>query len=404
VREGVDYAQSKAVFKAARERAGLRAAPEHRGSVDRLTVEEELRFLDRAYAQDGRTGLMLQTLLETGARASELVQLRVEDVSLIERVITIRQGKGGKRREVPIRRDLAQLLRLHIGTRRAGPLFASRQEGSGPAPHVLTRQRVGQIVRAVAVAAGISKRVYPHLLRHTVATRLLALGMDITDLQRFLGHESIATTRLYAETTAATLQRKFDRRLIRPPTRCSPASANSGGTKQRCSLPSCWRNAERNESVLLVHEIVVLVVAQTGVHRAPRKRPSLGHLARLCPLNSRFQAPARIFIDYFREGVRAIRRHDPLHSLCHGIQVLEGIERELFVAARHEALRATAILGRASTTAARANGVDLPGFRPKSVLNADLMTPGNVQIVFVNEPRALTKAQARQRHVWRRGR
>jgi integrase/recombinase XerD len=95
VREGVDYAQSKAIFKAARERAGLRATPEHRGGVDRLTVEEELRFLDQAYSQDGRTGLMLQTLLETGARASELVQLRVEDVSLVERVITIRQGKGG---------------------------------------------------------------------------------------------------------------------------------------------------------------------------------------------------------------------------------------------------------------------------------------------------------------------
>jgi integrase/recombinase XerD len=227
VREGVDYAQSKAVFKAARERAGLRATPEHRGGVDRLTVEEELRFLDQAYAQDGRTGLMLQTLLETGARASELVQIRVEDVSFVERVITIRQGKGGKRREVPIRRDLAQLLRLHTGARRTGPLFASRQEGSGPTPYVLTRQRVGQIVRAVAVAAGISKRVYPHLLRHTVATRLLALGMDITDLQRFLGHESIATIRLYAETTAATLQRRFDQ--LTDPT----AHALISGIRQR---------------------------------------------------------------------------------------------------------------------------------------------------------------------------
>ena len=210
VREGVDYAQSKAVFKAARKRAGLRAPPEHRGNVDRLTVEEELRFLDQAYSRDGRTRLMLQTLLETGARASGLVQIRIEDVGLVERVITIREGKGGKRREAPIRRDLAQLLRLHIGARRAGPLFASRQEGSGPMPHVLTRQRVGQIVRTVAIAAGISKRVYPHLLRHTVATRLLAIGMDITDLQRFLGHESIATTRLHAETTAATLQRRFN--------------------------------------------------------------------------------------------------------------------------------------------------------------------------------------------------
>jgi len=210
VREGIDYAQSKAVFKAARQRAGLQAPAERRGGVDRLTIEEELRFLDQAYAQSGRTGLMLQTLLETGARASELVQLRIEDVSLAERVVTIRRGKGGKRREVPVRRDLVHLLRLHIGTRRAGPLFVSRQQGTGPAPHVLTRQRVGQIVRAVAIGAGISKRVYPHLLRHTVATRLLALGMDITDLQRFLGHESIATTRLYAETTAATLQRRFD--------------------------------------------------------------------------------------------------------------------------------------------------------------------------------------------------
>jgi integrase/recombinase XerD len=150
VREGLDYAQSKAVFKAARQQAGLRAPPARRGGVDR------------------------------------------------------------KRREVPIRRELAQLLRLHRGTRRAGPLFASRQQGSGPVPHTLTRQRIGQIVRVVAQAAGITKRVYPHLLRHTMATRLLARGMDITDLQHVLGHASIVTTRHYAETTAAMLQRRFD--------------------------------------------------------------------------------------------------------------------------------------------------------------------------------------------------
>jgi integrase/recombinase XerD len=66
------------------------------------------------------------------------------------------------------------------------------------------------MVREVADAAGITKRLYPHLLRHTMATKLLALGLDITDVQRFLGHDDIASTRLYAETNAATLRRKFD--------------------------------------------------------------------------------------------------------------------------------------------------------------------------------------------------
>ena len=209
VREGVNYAQSKASSKPPGSAPGCGQPRYIAAGVDRLTVEEELRFLDRAYAQDGRTGLMLQTLLETGARASELVLLRVEDVSLVERVITIRQGKGesaGRCRsgETCVTAAAAyQCATSGIAVCQPSGRFGSNAtRADTPA--------VSQIVRTVAVAAGISKRVYPHLLRHTVATRLLALGMDITDLQRFLGHESIATTRLYAETTAATLQRRFD--------------------------------------------------------------------------------------------------------------------------------------------------------------------------------------------------
>jgi integrase/recombinase XerD len=108
------------------------------------TVEEEIRFLDQAYARDGRTGVMLQTLLETGARASELVQFRIEDVSLVERVIIIRQGKGGKRREVPIRRDLAQLLRLHIGER------SFRRRATSAAERVTSARRDGRTARTSA--------------------------------------------------------------------------------------------------------------------------------------------------------------------------------------------------------------------------------------------------------------
>ena len=113
-------------------------------------------------------------------------------------------------RSSSIRAELAQLLAMHIGKRRAGLLFVSRQKRAGGEMRRYTRQRIGQIVRDVARKAGITKRIYPHLLRHTMATRLLASGMDITDIQKFLGHEDIGTTRIYAETSIAMLRRKFD--------------------------------------------------------------------------------------------------------------------------------------------------------------------------------------------------
>lgn len=175
----------------------------------RLTIEEQLRFIDAAYARDGQAGLMAQTLLETGTRGAEFVALRVEDVSLSERLVVIENGKGGKRREVSIRPELARLLSMHIGKRRSDPLFVSREKGSGGL-RIYSRQRIGQIVREIAQEVGIGKRIYPHLLRHTIATRLLAIGMDIGDIQKFLGHADISATRIYAETSVAMLRRKFD--------------------------------------------------------------------------------------------------------------------------------------------------------------------------------------------------
>ena len=161
IREGIDYLQSKTVIKRARMQAGLSAPPEKRSSINRLTIEEELTFIDRAFDAGGATGLLLQTLLETGLRVSEFTRLRVEDVSLVERVIIVARGKGSKRREIPIRRELAQMLRLHIDTRRAGPLFQSRERGAGPMPYIYSRQRNGQIVRQIAEKCWFPRRTEP---------------------------------------------------------------------------------------------------------------------------------------------------------------------------------------------------------------------------------------------------
>lgn len=63
IREGLDYNQTKAVFKATRLKADVKPTAAKKGSVERLSLEEELRFIEAAYAQGGRTGLMMQTLL-----------------------------------------------------------------------------------------------------------------------------------------------------------------------------------------------------------------------------------------------------------------------------------------------------------------------------------------------------
>jgi len=125
--EGLDFIQTKAVFKQACAMAGLQAPKGRRGSPAGLTLEEELRYIDLAYAQGGQMGLMMQMLLETGARVSELVAPRVEDVSLAERAMGIQGGKGCNCREVPMRPELACLVALHVGRRRSGRLFVSRQ-------------------------------------------------------------------------------------------------------------------------------------------------------------------------------------------------------------------------------------------------------------------------------------
>lgn len=186
------YDQSADLFKKARREVGL--SPPDRsgeGSPERLSSEEQEAFLNAAYDRDGRTGLMMRALLETGARVSAFVKIRVEDISFQDQEIRLRKTKGDKPRDVPVLSSLANELRLHIGDRETGWLFRSRQGGH------YSGRRIQQLVKEVAEDAGIKKRVYPHLLRHTVAQRLADEGMREELLQQFLGHEAPETTQRY---------------------------------------------------------------------------------------------------------------------------------------------------------------------------------------------------------------
>jgi integrase/recombinase XerD len=199
------YDQSADLFKKARREVGL-SPPDRsgQGSPERLSSEEQEAFLNAAYDRDGRTGLMMRTLLETGARVSAFVKIRVEDISFRDLEIRLRETKGDKPRDVPILSSLANELRLHVGERETGWLFRSRQGGH------YSKRRVQQIVKDVTEEAGIQKRVYPHLLRHTVAQRLADEGMREELLQQFLGHEAPETTQRYYEPKRAHVKEAYE--------------------------------------------------------------------------------------------------------------------------------------------------------------------------------------------------
>ncbi len=206
LREGnYSYDQSAHLIKKARRRVGL--SPPDRssgGSPERLSSEEQEAFLSAAYDRDGRTGLQMRVLLETGARVSAFVQVRVEDISFRDLEIRLRHTKGEKPRDVPILSSLANELKLHVGDRETGWLFRSRQGGH------YSKRRIQQIVKSVAEEAGIQKQVYPHLLRHTVAQRLADEGMREELLQQFLGHEAPETTQRYYEPKRTDVKEAFE--------------------------------------------------------------------------------------------------------------------------------------------------------------------------------------------------
>jgi integrase/recombinase XerD len=201
------YDQARYVAKEVRTALGVRRVKVRKRVIQRLSRDEEHRLIQVAYKDKGERGLLIKTLFQTGARVSEFVYLRVEDFFLDEAMLLIAKGKGGKSRYVPILPELAQELRTHLGQRTMGYLFETNRH----LPY--SPRRIQQIVKATAAKAKIKKRVYPHLLRHSVATTLLERGMPIEQIQKFLGHAKLETTQVYAESTPEMIKDSYRRAL-----------------------------------------------------------------------------------------------------------------------------------------------------------------------------------------------
>jgi integrase/recombinase XerD len=175
--------------------------------VARLSRDEEKKLIQQAYKEKGERGLLIKTLFQTGGRVSEFASIKVEDFFFDELMILIAKGKGVKSRYVPILAELAQELRTHLGNRQAGYLFETNRHSG------YSSRRLQQIVKETAENAGITKKVHPYLLRHSVATMLLERGMPLEQIQKFLGHSNLETTQIYAESTTAMLKESHRKAL-----------------------------------------------------------------------------------------------------------------------------------------------------------------------------------------------
>lgn len=164
-----------------------------------LSREEIGRLLQAAGSL--RNLALLATAYSTGARASEIVGLRVSDIDGQRRVIHIRRGKGRKDRYVPLFPKHRQTLRTYYRQYRPDPwLFPGGLEGKP-----LGKRALRDVVVRARKRAGIRKEVTTHALRHSYGTHLLEAGIDLRTIQELLGHRSIQTVQLYTHLQSKAL-------------------------------------------------------------------------------------------------------------------------------------------------------------------------------------------------------
>ncbi len=192
-----------------------------------VLTEAEVQALLAAPGRDVlglRDRAILETLYSTGLRRAELCTLDLYDLDHAGELVRVRGGKGGRDRVVPIGKAALAAIRLYL--RDARPDLVATPKETALFIAAVTRRRLNVktlnlIVRKHAEAAGIPKRVTPHVLRHTCATALLRGGADIRHVQAILGHASVATTQIYTRVAVEDLvqvhRRHHPRRKLRVP-------------------------------------------------------------------------------------------------------------------------------------------------------------------------------------------
>ncbi len=163
-------------------------------------------------SSNNRNIAVLSVFLYTGLRVSELVNLEIGDVDFEENIIYVHAGKGDKDRIVVMpdicKDHIKSYMRERIKIRSNNNyLFISNKKTK------FNTSTVERMVKRVAENSGITKKVTPHVLRHTFATSILRNGGDIRFIQQILGHSSLATTQIYTHIDDSTLKEMYSQHM-----------------------------------------------------------------------------------------------------------------------------------------------------------------------------------------------
>ncbi|HEX2792714.1 MAG TPA: site-specific tyrosine recombinase/integron integrase [Candidatus Paceibacterota bacterium] len=211
LRAFLKYLRKRGVEGLSPERIELAKLPERQ--IDIISGAELRRLLDSADGTDLkslRDKAILELLFSTGLRVSELCSLD-SDIDLSRDDLSVR-GKGDKVRVVFLSDESKQAVRAYLKARKdmEQALFvnipAVGKEAKNASPTRLTPRSVERIMKIYAAKAGITKKVTPHIMRHSFATDLLTNGADLRSVQALLGHASINTTQIYTHVTDAHLK------------------------------------------------------------------------------------------------------------------------------------------------------------------------------------------------------
>jgi len=181
-----------------------------------LKIDEVISLLEASKLGDDvlsiRNNALIEILYATGGRISEIVELKLSDISEINETFTLKlSGKGGRERVVPIGIYARKSLERYLTAAR--PALLKNKKGEAvflnSRGNALSRQSAWEVITNCAERAKIKSHVTPHAIRHSFATHLLDGGADIRVVQELLGHSSVTTTQIYTLVTIDKLRESY---------------------------------------------------------------------------------------------------------------------------------------------------------------------------------------------------